>query len=108
MTELKNITEDSKPKRNLTDKVFQTIAPTVIMLAVVLLIIPIVLQSKITSRENNAYIRVINCVLSYTANERTTNDIENCYTTIENQLNTRLQRYDNSNKDMNIKQEKIL
>ncbi len=48
------------------------------------------------NNESNAYIRVINCIVSYTATTRKQSDIERCYVSVEKQMNVKLQRYDNS------------
>lgn len=79
------------------DKVMPKIALPIIAVAGVLLVTTLLLSSKGTSEQNNAYIRVINCIVSYNASERTQVDIENCYLTVEHDLNVKLERYDNSN-----------
>lgn len=79
------------------DKVMPTIALPVIVAAGLLLVILLIASTRGTSEQNNAYIRVINCIVSYNASERTQDDIENCYVTVERDLDVRLQRYDSSN-----------
>lgn len=83
---------------NKTDRVMAKFALPLIALAGVLLIIAIASSTKTTSEQNNAYIRVINCIVSYPATSRTQDDVEGCYRTVEREMNTRLQRYDNSRK----------
>lgn len=80
------------------DRVMSKIAIPVIAAAAVLLVIALALDTRGTSNQNNAYIRVINCIVSYNASTRTQEQIEQCYTTVERDLNIRLQRYDSSNK----------
>lgn len=79
------------------DKLMPKIALPIIIAAAVLLIFAMVTSSKSTGEQNNAYIRVINCIVSYNASERTQDDIETCYLTVERDLNVKLQRYDSSN-----------
>jgi Skp family chaperone for outer membrane proteins len=69
-----------------------------IVLAGIVLILSFVASSKSTGEENNAYIRVINCIVSYPATQRTQTNIEECYKTVEDQMHVHLQRYDSSNK----------
>lgn len=78
------------------DKIIEKIALPVICLAAVVLIVSLIVSSKGTSEENNAYVRVINCIVSYPTDTRTQDDIEKCYVTVEKDLNVKLQRYDNS------------
>lgn len=82
---------------SVVDKVFGKIALPLIALAGILIIAVFVLMSKGVSEQNNAYIRVINCIVSYPATSRTQDDVENCYQTVESDMNIHLQRYDNSN-----------
>lgn len=79
------------------DKVMSKVAIPIIISAGVLLVILMLASSKGTSEQNNAYIRVINCIVSYNAVDRTQDDIETCYQTVERDLNVKLQRYDSSN-----------
>ena len=79
------------------DKVMPKIALPIIVAAGVLILVLMLASSKGTGEQNNAYIRVINCIVSHNASERTQQDIENCYVTVERDLNIRLQRYDGSN-----------
>lgn len=79
-----------------TDRVMSKIALPVIAVAAALLVLGIIIDSKGTTNENNAYIRVINCIVSHNASDRTQEDIENCYVTVERDLDIRLQRYDSS------------
>lgn len=79
-----------------TEKVISKIAIPVIIAAGMLLITALVLTSQGTTNQNNAYIRVINCIVSYNANERKQSDIDNCYKTLERDLGITLQRYDSS------------
>ena len=51
------------------------------------------LKSNNTTQENNGYLRVINCVSTVPGSQRTANDIEKCYQSVENDLNVTLQRY---------------
>lgn len=81
-----------------TDRVMSKIALPVIASAGILLILAIVVSAKNTNTETNAYIRVINCIVSHNANDREQSDIEQCYVTVERQMHTQLQRYDNSSK----------
>lgn len=78
------------------DKIFAKIALPVLVAAGILIIITIALSTEDTSKENNGYIRVINCVVSIPATVRTQTDIEKCYSTVEKDLGIRLQRYDTS------------
>lgn len=79
-----------------TDTVIQKVALPLIALAAVLLIVLYIGSVKDTSKENNAYIRVINCIISIPATTRDQNDIEHCYSTVEHDLGVKLQRYDSS------------
>lgn len=79
------------------DKVMPQIALPVIAAAGILLIVLMIASAKGTNEQNNAYIRVINCIVSHNASTRTQDDIEACYVTVERDLNVRLQRYDGTN-----------
>lgn len=46
------------------------------------------------AKENTAYVRVINCIISKNANQRTQTDIEKCYSVIERDFGLKLVRYD--------------
>ncbi len=81
-----------------TDRVMAKVGLPLIAAAGFLLVIAFVLSIKTTNKENNAYIRVINCIISENAVSRTQSDIEACYSSVEGQLHVKLQRYDNSNK----------
>ena len=74
------------------------IALPIIIVAAGLMFLFIVADARGTSNENNAYIRVINCIVSYNAADRTQEQIEKCYSTVENDLSIKLQRYDSSDK----------
>ncbi len=90
-------TKGLKQKMNKAiDKIIPKIALPVIAIAAVLLIVIMLQSSKDTGEQNNAYIRVINCIVSYNASTRTQEDIERCYVTVERDLNVKLQRYDSS------------
>lgn len=78
------------------DKMFAKFALPIIIIAAALLIITITLTIQDTSKDNNGYIRVINCVISTPADARTQIEIENCYSTVETDLGIKLQRYDTS------------
>lgn len=80
------------------NKIFPTIALPIIAVAGVLLIVLMLADTRGKNNENNAYIRVINCIVSYNASDRTQEQIENCYVTVEHDLNIKLQRYDSSDK----------
>ena len=84
------------PKNKLADRVFPRIAPLILSAAAFLLVFFFVVQIKDTSKQNNGYIRVINCVISTPAKIRTQEDIEHCYKTVESDLGIKLQRYDTS------------
>lgn len=81
-----------------TDKIIAKIALPVIGLAAGLLIFTFVASSKSTTEQNNAYIRVINCIVYYKPSTRTEADIEHCYKLVEGQTHVKLQRYDSSTK----------
>lgn len=76
------------------DKVIGKVALPIIAVAGFLLIIAVVFSSQGTNNENNAYIRVINCILSKNAATRQQEDIESCYQTVEKESHISLQRYD--------------
>lgn len=78
------------------DKIISKIVLPTISIVVVLLVFIFVISAKNTTRENNGYIRVINCVISTPATKRTQSDIEKCYTSVERDLKIHLQRYDTS------------
>ena len=78
------------------DRVMPKIAIPIIAVAGLLIIVLMIDSTRGTNQENNAYIRVINCIVSHNASTRTQDDIENCYIEVERDLNTRLQRYDAS------------
>ncbi len=79
------------------DRLMPKIALPIIIVAGTLLLFFLFVSAKNTGEQNNAYIRVINCIVSYNVDTRTQEQIENCYTTVERDLDTRLQRYDASN-----------
>ncbi len=79
------------------DNILQKIALPVIAIAGIMLITAFVVSTKNTGEQNNAYIRVINCIVSYPATSRTQDDVEQCYKTVESELGVTLQRYDSSN-----------
>lgn len=56
--------------------------------------ITLILTSKSVTKENNAYMRVINCIISKNAVGRTQGQIEECYIRVEKDLNIELKRYD--------------
>lgn len=78
------------------NKIIPKIAIPIMVLAALLIVFVVVDGGRRTSEENNAYIRVINCIVSYNASGRTQADIERCYLTVERDLNIHLQRYDSS------------
>lgn len=78
------------------DRVIPKIALPLIALAAVLLIFTFVASTRSTGEQNNAYIRVNNCIVSKNAATRTQADIEECYKTVERETNTIIQRYDTS------------
>lgn len=80
----------------ITDRVLNKIALPLITVAGLLMILAFVVSAKEKNTENNAYIRVINCIVSYPATSRTQQNIEQCYQIVEHQLNIKLQRYDSS------------
>jgi len=79
------------------DKVMPKVALPIIIFAAILLVVLMLASTNGTNEQNNAYIRVINCIVSYNASERSQDDIEKCCLTVESDLNVELQRYDNSN-----------
>ena len=88
------------------DKIMPKIAlPVIIAAGIVLMFFTISSLFAINShdhesneeiKENNGYVRVINCIVSYPPMSREQENIENCYRTVENDLGIKLQRYDNS------------
>lgn len=80
------------------DKILPKIALPVIAIAGIMLVFTMISVTQNTNNENNAYIRVINCIVTHNASERTQQDIENCYLTVERDLNIKLQRYDGTDK----------
>jgi hypothetical protein len=78
------------------EKIYSKIALPIIGVAGILLILVFVLATKGQSKENNGYIRVINCIISIPATTRAQEDIETCYSTVEKQVGVKLQRYDTS------------
>lgn len=81
-----------------TDRVIGKLALPLIAAAGFLLIFSFVVSTKTKNEENNAYIRVINCIVSENANSRVQSDIETCYQTVEHETGVKLQRYDSSQK----------
>lgn len=83
----------------MVDKFFQRIALPIILMAI-LLLFGFMLNHNINtekeSTESNAYIRVINCIVSIDEAERLQGDIEKCYSAVEKDLNVKLKRYDSS------------
>lgn len=79
-----------------TEKIIAKIALPTIAIAAALIIVLFVASARATNNESNAYIRVINCIISIPATERTQNDIENCYINVERDLDVELKRYDTS------------
>ena len=84
--------------KNTLNKIIPKIAIPVMIVAALLIVFVVVDGSRKTSEENNAYIRVINCIVSHNASGRTQTDIERCYLTVEGDLDIRLQRYDSSDR----------
>lgn len=80
------------------DKIIPKIALPVIFFAGMLMFAAIMVDTRGTSEQNNAYIRVINCIVSHNASRRTQEDIESCYVAVERDLDTKLQRYDEDTK----------
>jgi Skp family chaperone for outer membrane proteins len=76
------------------DRVISKIALPVMGLAAVMLILVFILSTRGQSKENNGYIRVINCIISIPATERNQGDIETCYQRVESEVGLKLQRYD--------------
>ena len=79
------------------DKVIPRIALPIIILAAVLLVFNIISSSKQTGEENNAYIRVINCIVVAHAvddNQSINKDVDLCYATVEADMHVDLKRYD--------------
>lgn len=79
------------------DKIIPKIALPIIILAAILLIFNIISSSKQTGEENNAYIRVINCmVVAHAVNDNQSidKDVDLCYATVEADMNVKLKRYD--------------
>lgn len=72
------------------------------VMAAFVIIVPslgVIYNSTLTSRRNgktnNAYIRVINCILSKNAAGRVQQDIEDCYIRVEKDQKIKLDRYNN-------------
>ena len=80
----------------MVDKFFQKLAIPVILAAGVLVFYFMISSDINTGEENNAYVRVINCIISINAVDRKQGDIENCYIAVEKDLNVKLKQYDNS------------
>lgn len=80
----------------MTDRVMSKVALPIIVLAAILLVTVLILSTKTQTSQNNGYIRVINCIISIPATERTQGDIESCYVQVEKQVGIKLQRYDTS------------
>ena len=78
------------------DKVMPKVALPIIIFAGLLLVFMMLSRGQTTNDQNNAYIRVINCIVSHNASTRTQEDIESCYIRVERDLRTTLQRYDSS------------
>ncbi len=85
-----------KPKMKTTDRIMNKVALPIIVVAGLLVVVALVLDTRGATTENNGYIRVINCVISIPATVRTQKDIEKCYETVESDLGIKLQRYDTS------------
>lgn len=51
-------------------------------------------HSRDVNAENNAYIRVIDCIISKNAVNRSQEDIETCYQSVERDTQVHLKRYD--------------
>jgi hypothetical protein len=52
------------------------------------------LKNRSIGRNNTAYVRVQNCILSIPATSRTEENIDHCYSVIEREFQTKLTRYD--------------
>ena len=85
-----------KKMENILDKIIPKIALPIIVIAALLLVFWSVNEGRRTSEENNAYIRVINCIVSHNASVRTQENIEGCYVNVEKDLDIHLKRYDSS------------
>lgn len=80
---------------NLYEVIISRLAPYVILSAGVLLIFLVLFEGRTTNRQNNGYVRVINCIISVPATVRTQEDIDHCYEVVETDLHIKLQRYNN-------------
>ena len=78
------------------DSVMSRIALPTIALAGVVLISFFVISIGDATRDNNAYIRVTNCIISSPSESRTQTSIESCYQNVEKSLELKLERYDTS------------
>lgn len=75
------------------EKAISKIAPFVIFFAGIIIILLVVTDIRGTSRQNNGYVRVINCIVEIPATVRTEEDIDRCYEVVEKDLGITLKRY---------------
>lgn len=75
------------------EKFISKIAPFVIFFAGIIIILLVVTDIRGTSRQNNGYVRVINCIVEVPATVRTEDDIDHCYEVVEKDLGITLKRY---------------
>lgn len=77
-----------------TDRVMTAFALPLLVVSGMVLIGMLIVGARNVTDDNNAYIRVINCIVSHNASERTQEDIESCYDTVERDTGIKLQRFD--------------
>lgn len=88
---------EKEHEMNTLDKIVQKAAIPLIALAGVILILAMISTAQNTNKENNAYIRVINYVVTLHSTHDSmplAADIENCYAQVEQELDIKLKRYD--------------
>lgn len=82
---------------DVADKIIPKIAIPLIVFAGMLVITLTVNEQTEVGNNTNAYIRVIECIVSQDTTTHNQADVENCYTTVEKNFNIKLQRYYESN-----------
>ncbi len=80
------------------EKFIERFAMFIILLAGIAVMGFFMVDGRNTSSQNNGYVRVINCIISVPATERTSVDIDNCYASVENDIGIKLQRYNEAKK----------
>jgi hypothetical protein len=79
--------------RKLDPKIINSL-PFFVIICGLFIIYSAVVKNRHVGKENTAYVRVLNCIISKNAVGRTQKDIEHCYQVIQGEFHVPLTRYD--------------